>query len=106
MGVVIEPRTGHVDMDPVGFWLYAHQFLDAANVISPPPRGFSPVRFYLTCHSIELSLKAFLLRQGVGLSELKHKLGHNLTRILERAKGLGLGKVAPVTPPQERKLCH
>ncbi len=91
-------------MDPVGFWLYGRQFLDAANAVVPPQLGFSPVRYYLTCHSIELSLKGFLLRQGVSVSDLKLKLGHNLTRILERANGLGLRKVVRVTPPQEREL--
>ncbi len=103
MGVVVSPGTGHVNMDPVGFWIYGSQFLNAANAVVPPSRGFSPVRYYLTCHSIELSLKAFLLRQCVSVADLKH-LGHNLTKILERANGLGLRKVARVTPPQEREL--
>ncbi len=104
MGVVIEPGTGHVNMDPVGFWVYGRQFLDAANSVATRPRGFSPVGFYLTCHAIELSLKAFLLRQGVSVPDLKKKFRHNLTRILEHANGLGLRKVARVTPAQEREL--
>jgi hypothetical protein len=47
---------------------------------------------YLVGHSIELSLKAFLLHNGVALRELRSKrhFGHSLHTCLRKAKELGL----------------
>lgn len=48
-----------------------------------------PVLF-LIGQSIELSLKAFLLSEGVSLRKLRYKYGHELHRALRKAKELGL----------------
>jgi hypothetical protein len=45
---------------------------------------------YLVGHSIELSLKAFLLFHGVSLRELRIKYGHDLRKCFEKAEELGL----------------
>jgi hypothetical protein len=52
----------------------------------------SPVSvLYLIGHSMELSLKAFLLHKGVELRRLRSKdLSHKLGKCLEKAKTLGL----------------
>ena len=48
-------------------------------------------RRYLVCHSIELSLKAFLFSVGFKRDDRK-KLNHNLGKALAAAEERGLGK--------------
>ena len=72
-------------MDPVGFAIYADQFLKAAQSIPEVDTKFTPVPYYLYCRALELILKAFLQLQGHKLSELrKKKYGHNLEALWER----------------------
>ncbi len=95
---------GLVQMDPIGFWIYAREFRRAADVL-PHKSAFSPVAYYLHCHSIELSLKAFLLRRGISLRVLRNRpLGHDLIALLRRANRLGLREIVRVTPAQQREL--
>ena len=82
---------------PVGLARYAKEFHEAAEAadraLGHKP-GFEIVApipvLYLIGHSIELSLKAFLVHRGVGLRELRTQFGHSLHRCLKRAKELGL----------------
>jgi hypothetical protein len=81
---------------PLGMVRYSHEFMEAALAVDEKigiRPGFEIVApipaLYLVGHSIELSLKAYLLQQGVQLGELRH-FGHNLHACLRKAKELGL----------------
>jgi hypothetical protein len=96
---VLPPLTG------LPFYVYAERFLEAAEALPPAQgfaaQGFSPVPYYLYCHSIELALKAFLSVQGVPEAEIRSKkLGHNLVRVAERAEALSLARVYTLSGPQ------
>jgi len=78
---------------------YSHEFMEAALAVDEKigtRPGFEIVApipaLYLVGHSIELSLKAYLLHQGVPLHELRSKrhFGHSLHICLRKAKEIGL----------------
>ncbi len=84
----------------------ADEFLSAAIKVQPlapsstaeltQPVSF--VAYYLIGHSIELSLKAFLLGRGVPIVTLRSKAyGHNLSVLLREARRRKLGNVAKLT---------
>jgi hypothetical protein len=63
------------------------------------------VRPYLICHSIELSLKAFLSLQGAAMLELaEESYGHNLQAILKKADEKGLGASVSLTATQRSAI--
>jgi hypothetical protein len=101
IGVVLEPIK--VRIGPLGFHGYASEFLLAAKAFKSPNK-FSPVPYFLYCKSIELALKAYLLTKGVPLKKLKKRLGHNLIKILQKAKSKSLDDLIAVTPELEREL--
>jgi len=81
---------------PLGMIRYAHEFMEAALAVDEKignQAGFEIVApipvLYLAGHSIELSLKAYLLSHGVSLRELR-RYGHNLHASFRKAKELGL----------------
>mgnify|MGYP006281666269 FL=1 len=84
---------------PEGLLYYSREFLASAlaadDVLGMRP-GFeiaAPVPvMYQVGHSIELALKAYLLRHGVSLRDLKRpgKFGHDLEACFRKAKELGL----------------
>lgn len=82
---------------PVGLARYASEFHDAAlgadRILGTKPgyELFAPIPvLYLIGHSIELSLKAFLLHKGVTLQELRTGYGHDLHKCFRKAKELEL----------------
>jgi hypothetical protein len=82
---------------PNGLARYANDFLKAAVGadqtfgMEPGYEIFAPIPvLYLIGHSMELSLKAYLLYRGVTLRELRRHYGHNLHKCLKKAKELGL----------------
>ena len=88
--------TLFTDASPIGTVNYAHSFLGAAKALDRlewedrETHSDSPTEF-LYWHSIELFLKAYLLADGMELSELrKRKYGHNLSALTEEAKKRGL----------------
>lgn len=93
---------------PIGLVRYAFEFFDAARAVDndvgmrPGHEIVAPVTvLYLTGHSIELVLKAFLLHAGVPLSELKgKKFGHDLHRCMRKAKELGLSAHVALRPDE------
>lgn len=91
-------------VNSAGFILYAKDFLDAANGYKPSHP--SPVPYFLYCVSIELGLKAFLLRKDVPIEKLldKKAYGHNLENILNEARKLSLSKFATITAGQEKEI--
>jgi len=103
--VFMNPETARVRDDPkrttpFGLMLYAQNFHDAALGVAdtvgklPGHEILAPIpALYLIGHSMELSLKAFLLHKGETLLKLRTKSGHNLGKCLNRAKRLGLLEV-------------
>lgn len=92
---------------PLGMIRYAHEFMEAALAVDEKignRAGFEIVApipvLYLVGHSIELSLKAYLLSYGVTLRELRH-FGHNLHASFRKAKELGLLSHVQFTVPEE-----
>ncbi len=91
----------HVD----GYWLrhYASDFLSAAQSFELPKKRFSPVRYYLVCHSIELSLKSFLFSAGFKKKDRKG-LKHDLENALGVAEANGLSSHIDITPADRVNL--
>ncbi len=79
---------------PIGLARYAREFYVAAVATEEKmgPREITPIPvLYLSAHTIELGLKAFMLFKGVPLEELpKKKFGHDLVKCLKKADELGL----------------
>ncbi len=67
---VLKAEKGHIFISPIGFLTYAKDFYNASEAyISEKP--FSPSCYYLVCRSLELSLKAYLLTEGIKRNKLK-----------------------------------
>ncbi len=98
---VLKTETAHFFVSPLFFINYAEDFFEASSS-HDSSRNFSPVKYYLVCHSIELSLKAFLLLKGVSKSKIKNRsLGHDLSKILEKCESLGINKIVQISDPQK-----
>lgn len=69
---------------PIGLARYANEFFLAAKIVNQYMRrnkNFAPIpAMYLYAHSIELSLKSFLLSKKFSLDCLK-KIGHDLLKL-------------------------
>lgn len=96
---------------PIGLARYAHEFYDAAIVVDdkmgtrPGYEMVPPVPvMYLTAHSIELILKAFLLFKGVSLTKLKRKYGHDIEKAFTKANELGLDQSVKFDPDEVEVL--
>jgi len=76
---------------------YAADFLRAAKEFRAPPNRFSPVPHYLVCHSIELSLKSFLITVGFSRKD-RRQLGHDLAKALNKAEQHGIEEYVGITP--------
>src|SRR4051794_41387147 len=74
----------------MGFLTDAKAYLKAGNALSQSDVDmFSPV-YFLLCHGIELSLKAFILASGGSERELKKQdIRHHLNSLRDRARALG-----------------
>lgn len=88
-----------------GYWLrhYAGDFLAAAKDFKPPANRFSPVPYYLICHSIELSIKSFLFTAGFKKAE-RRKLNHDLEKALQAAENKGLSRHIQLTADERGLL--
>src|SRR5439155_16728455 len=78
-----------------GFWRFAANYLLAARLVDVKIHGERQLFFpalYLYGIAIELSLKAFLLKRGRTLAEVK-ALSHSLTNALVLARRHKLGRV-------------
>jgi hypothetical protein len=103
--VIVLAGVGTVRMDPIGFAIYADQFLKAGQTITNDGR-FSPVPYYLFCRALELILKAFLLTQNCQLKRLKADYGHNLQLLWKAATRAGLAKVVVPLPDMTSDLAQ
>jgi hypothetical protein len=103
MNYVLKAEPARIHLTPFGFLRYARHFLTAAQALPADPK-FSPVPYYLLCHSIELALKAFVMASGKPLDFVKNQLGHDLQKALKAANDLGLAAVAAVPPDEEAEI--
>ena len=99
---ILQGQSIVVNISPMGFHRYARHYLETARA-APPFEGFSPVRYYLYCHSLELALKAFLLAKGSSKTRLK-ELGHDLARTLAEADSLDLVDIVQLSPKQREEV--
>ena len=87
---------------PYGIFLLADDYLAAAKLAFRDPRiGTGPVRL-MTYHAAELFLKTYMRSAGETVDALR-ALGHDLEKMVIRAKALGL-KLPPQILAQSRKL--
>jgi len=101
-----QPQPDESRTTPIGLARYAHEFLEAALAVDDKMgqnKMIAPVpALYLIGHSIELSLKAYLLKQGVPLRQLRSwKFGHDLHALLRKAKELKLERLVKLDTPEE-----
>lgn len=92
---------------PLGVIRLSKEFLVGARAAQEPAKNaaqelgqkLSLVAYYLAGHSIELSLKAFLLGRGLSIDTLRsRKYGHNLSVLLSESRRLKLGNCAKLSP--------
>jgi hypothetical protein len=79
---------------PYGLWRYAKDFAVAGHAAKRVSEQhlFAPA-YYLMGHSIELSLKAFLLGRGISLAQLKGRLlGHDLDALFKLSRHHQIGR--------------
>jgi len=94
------------DLSCLGLSLYARRYLKGARVVRDPDHpGFDPVPYALYCHSIELSLKAFLwIRRGRTIKQLKDDYSHRLNQLWRDAGAAGLGSAGVSLTPARHKV--
>ncbi|MCA0393977.1 MAG: hypothetical protein LCH70_07650 [Proteobacteria bacterium] len=84
---------------PFGLLRFAEEYRAAAGLVmaaKDPPKHSAPA-FMLVGHSIELSLKAFLLARGVPLDALRLKpYGHDLVALLQEAQRRRIDRLVPL----------
>lgn len=93
----------HINMSPTGFIIYAEDFLNSFKAYDSE-QPFSPAKYYLVCRSIELAFKSFLLIEKVTIKEIKFNLGHDLSKILNKANNLGINKIVEITGEEEIEI--
>lgn len=82
---------------PYGMWRYRDAYRRAGTyVLVQFPEQPVP-HFSLLGQSIELTLKAFLLKQGISLKDLKDKSGHDLRKLVDKAKKSGISSKVSLT---------
>lgn len=83
-----------IDRTPsLGLWHFGEQFYKAGLLAAQSPTlGEVSVTLYLICHSIELTLKAFLRGKGKRVPELI-RIGHDLEALLAAADKDGLSSI-------------
>ena len=85
-----------IDMSAFGLHHYADKYLEAAKKLTPVLSEIDPARSYLICHSIELSLKAYLCMKGINMPEAIRYM-HNLEKIIDKCIKLDLSTLVKLT---------
>ena len=83
-----------------GFWRFGKEYLEAYLIIKKAKENLMElfgVKFYLLGHSIESSLKAFLLAKDFTETQLKNEFGHNLEALLDLSVINGLNEIVALT---------
>lgn len=94
MKIVATANTLAARSTPHGFWRFAANYLLAARVVEVKIHEEGQLFFptlQLYGITIELALKAFLLKRGLTLNEVR-SLSHSLTKILSLARQRKLGR--------------
>jgi hypothetical protein len=79
-------------LGPASLYAHAADFLRAAKMAGSGDKSFTPARFYLVCHALELGLRAYLSLGSRSLEELPRRpTGHDLGKLLSKAQSLSLG---------------
>ena len=95
----------------IGAATLAKEFYAGAVQLQPPARTpldvlrqrVPRVAYYLLGHSIELSLKSFLLARGIPNDKLRSRaFGHNLAALLAESRKRRLGTVAKLSDREVR----
>ena len=100
--IKIEVPTGHYFITPLMLQKYAADFLAAAQSVKERSR-YTPVRYYLVCHAIELALKALLRARGSSDKDIRN-LSHDLNDCLVRARANGLDSLVLFTSIEQAEL--
>lgn len=89
------------------YWALANSFATAAEQLlaNPSSQSLVPI-LYLLGHSLELHLKAFLIRHGVPEKKLSTKLGHDLVSSLRQCKRFGLCSHLTLSYNQIRQIAR
>jgi hypothetical protein len=101
--ILIKVEPAIVNISPLGFHRYSSEFYDAAKSLETT-ESYSPVPYYLYCHSLELALKAYLLAKGTSKGSLKNKYGHDLEKSLHQAESFGLGNEFPLSSKERAHI--
>lgn len=82
---------------PSGYWRTAAEYLLAGRTVQAASRKLLFPALQMYGQSIELALKAFLLKRGVTLDQVE-KMRHHLAAILRLARRLGMETEVKLTP--------
>jgi hypothetical protein len=87
----LKTRKQKMEVTYRGFWNDASDFLQAYCAVKKQlPQQISKAKYYLLGHSLELILKAFILKAGGEVKFVKEKIGHDLKKALLKCKQQGL----------------
>jgi hypothetical protein len=105
----IEAQTVNVNFSPFGLIFTAKKFLEAARTVvaaqeSQQNGKWHPVGKYLACHSIELSLKAFLTLKGEKLNSLRKRFSHRIAELLDETEKLKLEELVKLTDEERAEI--
>jgi hypothetical protein len=94
-----------VNLSCYGFFRFGQDFARAAAAVPEAQDRRSVVPYFLYCQAIELGLKAFLLLRGLSKRELaKRPFGHDLIRLLERARSEGIDRFVSISAAEEAAI--
>jgi len=99
--IVIKIEPFRINITPLGFHKYAHDYYTAAEQWTNKIKdtSYSPVPYFLYCRAIELGLKAYLLGK-----RKKIKYVHDLTTILRDARLNSLDHLFKTTEQEENEI--
>jgi hypothetical protein len=104
--IEVEPIT--INFSPFGLIFTAKKFLDAALTVIPQENQadskWHPVGKYLTCHSVELSLKAFLALKGSKMDSLKKRYSHRIAELLSETENHNLLALVELTDEEKPEI--
>lgn len=91
-----DPTLAEDRTSPLGLWMYADSYLDAASCVSARSRHphREPV-YLLYAHAVEFALKAFLRSTGVSIDQIEAH-GHRLAPLLDACRDQGLNEPAHI----------
>ncbi|WP_189383380.1 HEPN domain-containing protein [Marinobacter nauticus] len=82
---------------PEGFLKHAQEFCEAAELVCKDDSTVSLPGYFLLGRSVELSLKAFLLKCGFTVKTLRSRpYGHDLRQLLQAAQENGLANYVDI----------